>query len=39
MVLTAIRAMRSVIPERDEPALKPNQPKARMNVPTITMGM
>ena len=39
MVLTATMPMRPSVVARDEPALKPNQPKPRMNVPSITMGM
>ncbi len=39
MVLTAMRPMRSVVPDRDEPALNPNHPKARMKVPSMTIGM
>jgi hypothetical protein len=31
--------MRSSVPARLEPGLNPNQPNARMNVPSIAMGM
>src|SRR5215472_10038273 len=39
MVFTATTEMRRSVPARLEPGLKPNQPKARMKVPNITMGM
>src|SRR3990172_1415173 len=39
MVLVATTASRVSMPERVEPALKPNQPNARMNVPSMTCGM
>ena len=39
MVLTAMRPIRPLVPDRVEPALKPNQPKARRNVPNMTIGM
>src|SRR5664280_785208 len=39
MVLTATTAMRRSVAARDEPGLNPNQPKARMNVPSIAIGM
>src|SRR5881296_773584 len=39
MVLVAITPMRRSEPASVEPALKPNHPKARMNVPTSAIGM
>ena len=39
IVLVATTAMRRSVPARLEPGLNPNQPNARMNVPSITMGM
>ena len=39
MVLTATMPMRPSVPASELPALKPNQPKARMNVPSCTIGM
>jgi hypothetical protein len=39
MVFTATTAMRKSVPASVEPGLKPNQPKARMKVPTIAIGM
>ena len=39
MVFTATTAMRVSVPASVEPALKPNQPKARMKVPSTTMEM
>ena len=39
MVLTATMPMRPSPPASELPALKPNQPKARMNVPSCTIGM
>ena len=37
-VFAAISAMRGSVAESVEPALKPNQPKARTNVPMMAMG-
>src|SRR5277367_625433 len=39
MVLTATTAMRRSDAASEEPGLNPNQPKARMKVPSITIGM
>src|SRR4051812_12337782 len=39
MVLTATKPIRPSVPAMDDPALNPNQPKARMNVPSMTIGM
>ena len=39
MVLVATMPMRPSPPASELPALKPNQPKARMNVPSMTIGM
>ena len=39
MVLVATTPMRRSVPASVEPALKPNHPKARMNVPMTAMGM
>ncbi len=39
IVLTATTAMRRSVAASDEPGLKPNQPNARMNVPSMTIGM
>ena len=39
MVLAAMMPMRPSAPASELPALKPNQPKARMKVPSCTMGM
>ena len=39
MVFTATTPMRRSPPARVEPALKPNQPKARMKQPVIAIGM
>src|ERR1035437_2041579 len=39
IVLTATTAMRRSVPASDEPGLNPNQPNARMNVPSMTKGM
>ncbi len=39
MVFVATMARRVSVPARVEPALKPNQPNARMNVPVITCAM
>src|ERR1041384_6536779 len=38
MVLTTTNEMRKSVPERVEPGLNPNQPKARMKQPTMAMG-
>jgi hypothetical protein len=38
MVFTTTTLMRRSVPERVEPGLNPNHPKARMNVPSMTMG-
>ena len=38
IVFTATTAMRRSVPARLEPGLKPNQPNARMNVPSIANG-
>ncbi len=39
IVFTATTAMRRSVPARVEPGLKPNQPNARMKVPSMTKGM
>ena len=39
IVLTATMLIRKSPPARVEPALKPNHPKARMNVPRTAIGM
>src|SRR5262245_44307239 len=39
IVLVATMPMRPSAPARELPALNPNQPNARMKVPTITIGM
>ena len=39
IVLTTTNEMRRSVPASVEPGLKPNQPKARMNVPSTTIGM
>ena len=39
IVLTTTKLMRRSVPDSVEPGLKPNQPKARMNVPSTTIGM
>src|SRR3954451_15829648 len=39
IVLTATMPMRPSVAASDEPALKPNQPNARMKVPSCTIGM
>src|SRR5882724_8444707 len=39
IVLTATTAMRRSVPASVEPGLNPNQPNARMNVPSMTNGM
>src|SRR5579862_1157663 len=39
IVLTALTAFRRFVPARLEPALKPNQPKARTNVPRTHIAM
>jgi len=39
MVLVATTAIRRSPPARVEPALKPNQPKARIKQPVIAMGI
>ena len=39
MVFVATTPMRRSVPARVEPGLKPNQPKARMKVPTMAIGM
>src|SRR5262245_59678903 len=38
MVFTTTKLMRRSVPANVEPGLKPNQPKARVNVPSTTMG-
>ena len=38
-MLTAMMAMRVSVPASVEPGLKPNHPKARMNVPSTAIGM
>ena len=38
IVLTTTKLMRRSVPASVEPGLKPNQPKARMNVPSTTIG-
>src|SRR6266436_5458154 len=39
IVFTATTLMRKSVPARVEPGLNPNQPKARMNVPNMAIGM
>ena len=39
IVFTAMTPIRKSPPARVEPALKPNQPKARINVPITAMGI
>src|SRR5882672_6783416 len=39
IVLTTLMALRRSVPARLEPGLKPNQPKARMNVPMTHIAM
>jgi len=39
MVFTATTPIRKSVPARVEPALNPNQPKARMKQPTTAIGM
>ena len=39
IVLTATTPIRRSVPARVDPALNPNQPKARMKQPTIAIGM
>ena len=39
IVFTATMAMRLSVPASVEPGLNPNQPNARMNVPSMTIGM
>src|SRR5687768_8744395 len=38
IVFTAMIAMRGSMADSDEPALKPNQPNARMNAPSMAIG-
>ncbi len=38
IVFTTTKLMRRSVPESVEPGLKPNQPNARMNVPSTTIG-
>ena len=38
MVFTTTKLMRRSVPASVEPGLKPNQPKARMKVPSTTIG-
>ena len=38
IVLTTTMLIRRSVPAKVEPGLKPNQPKARMNVPATTIG-
>ena len=39
MVFMATTPIRRSVPAREEPALNPNHPKARIKVPTTAMGM